>query len=85
MKTYKTLVVIFSRNGVTPITKRGGSYCDELLRAYIETENPADAQGKVLELIRSTRYGYCGFFDVLEYPNHNTKCSWVNIGTTYKL
>lgn len=71
--TYKTNVIIWSNYGHTPITKRSGSYCDELVNTYIDCVDPADALAKVLEIKKVTPHAHYCYFNMAEYPNQNTR------------
>lgn len=78
--TYKTQVTIWSANGHTPITGRGQSFCDELVNTYIECSDPADALVKVLELKKATPHAYACHFNMVDYPNQNTKSKFCHYG-----
>jgi hypothetical protein len=80
MQTYLTHVTIWSNIGHTPITGRTGSYCDELVNTYIECVDPADALAKVLEIKKSTPHAYGCHFNMIDYPNQNTKSKFCHYG-----
>jgi hypothetical protein len=75
--TYQTTIVIWSNIGHTPITGRGGSYCDELLRTTVECESPSEARALVKNLLNETQYSYMGYFNMPEYWNQNTRNAYV--------
>jgi hypothetical protein len=77
---YTTQVTIWSDNGHTPITGRGKSYCDELVSTTIECTDPADALAKVLEIKKTTPHAYSCHFNMIEYPNQNTKSKFCHYG-----
>jgi hypothetical protein len=71
--TYKTTIYVWSDVGNTPITKREGSYCDELLRLETECADPAEAKALTQKLVRGIAHGYSGYYDLPDYPNQNTR------------
>ncbi len=73
MQTYDTEIVIWSNIGHTPITNRTGAYCDELVRTTVQCANPDEALQITKKLIKETKHGYSGYFDMPEYPNQNTR------------
>lgn len=74
---YDTTIVIWSDTGHTPITGRGGSYCDELVRTTVQCASPAEAMQLTREMMQKTKYAYMGHFNMLEYPNQNTRNQFV--------
>jgi hypothetical protein len=78
--TYKTQVTLWSANGDTPITGRGQSYCDELVNIFIDCTDPADALAKVLEIKQATPHAYACHFNMVDYPNQNTKARFCHYG-----
>lgn len=78
--TYLTHVMVWSRNGHTPITNRGGAYCDELVNTYIECTDPDDALEKVAAIKAATKHAYACYFNMKEYPNQNTKRRFCHYG-----
>lgn len=84
----KTEIYVWSAIGNTPVTHRGGSFCDELYHGFIEAENPEDANAKAVELVRSTPHGDKGYFNMPEWPNQNTRSNWVGrevVGLAYSV
>ena len=77
MKTYKTYVVIWSAIGSTPITKRGGAYCDELFKITVNISTPEKATKYVKELINAMGLADNGHFYMPDYPNQNTRSNFV--------
>jgi hypothetical protein len=78
--TYRTNVLIWSNTGHTPITGRGQSFCDELVNTYIDCVDPADALVKVLELKQETPHAHACYFNMIDYPNQNTKAKFCHYG-----
>ncbi len=74
----KTKVYVWSNIGNTPITKRGGSFCDVLVEREIECETPEQARAEVKALIRSTPHGGYGHFNMPDFWNQNTRSSFVS-------
>lgn len=80
MTTTKKLsaeIFVWSRIGCTPITNRGGSFCDELVRTHITVESPEDASIKVRQLMDATPHAAKGYFNIPEWPNQNTRSRWL--------
>jgi hypothetical protein len=75
---YPTEIVLWTKIGHTPLTGRSGSYCDELLRTTVLCENPAEAMALVRRLIQETEHADSGYFNVIEYPNQNTRNRFIN-------
>jgi hypothetical protein len=73
MQTYDTEIVIWSNIGHTPLTNRTGAYCDELVRVTVPCTNPGQALELTQKLIKETPHGYSGYFNMIEYPNQNTR------------
>ncbi len=51
--------------------------CDELLRVVIDCETPAEATKAAQELLKATRHGYSGHFDMPTHPNQNTRNGFI--------
>jgi hypothetical protein len=73
----KTNVTIWSAIGHTPVTHRGGLYCDELIRTQIDCETPDQARLSVQALMLATPGADRGFFHMPDYWNQNTRSGWV--------
>lgn len=80
MKTYKTQVMIWSNIGNNPITKRTGAFCDELVNMFIECTDPNDALNQVLKIKQNTPHAYSCWFNIIDYPNQNTKSAFCHYG-----
>jgi len=78
--TYKTQVYIWSAIGNTPITGRTGAYQDELVNTIIDCTDPSDALAKVLEIKKATPYADQCYFNMIDYPNQNTKSKFCHYG-----
>jgi hypothetical protein len=78
--TYKTQVTIWSANGHTPITGRGQSFCDELVNTFIDCAAPTDALSQVLAIKQATPHAYSCHFNMVDYPNQNTKARFCHYG-----
>lgn len=76
---FSTQIYIWSRIGHTPITNRGGAYCDELLVTTVDCADPSEAKAKVEQLILDTPHGYCGYFNMIDHPNQNTRSKYVSM------
>ena len=72
MQTYETTIFVWSNIGNTPITKRVGAFCDELVKIKVQCATPGDALKLTQDLIKSTKHGYSGYFGMPDYPNQNT-------------
>lgn len=70
---YKTVIVIWSDVGNTPLTKRAGAFCDELLHFETECENPREAKTLTQKLVKQTQHGYSGYYNLPDYPNQNSR------------
>ena len=78
--TYTTQIIIWSDIGSTPITGRAGSYQDELVNTTIQCTDPADAKAKVLEIKKATPHACQCYFNMIDYPNQNTKSKFCHYG-----
>jgi hypothetical protein len=78
--TYKTKITIWSAIGSTPITNRGGSYCDELASVTVYCESPGDALAKTLEIKNKTKHAYACHYTMPDYPNQNTRSGFCHYG-----
>jgi hypothetical protein len=78
--TYKTQVYIWSDIGHTPITNRPGDYQDTLVDTIIECTDPEDALAKVLEIKKATPHACQCYFNMIDYPNQNTKSKYCHYG-----
>lgn len=76
--TYPTEIKIWSRIGCTPITKRGGSYCDLLVDTVLECATPTEALALTKEIIRATPNGDYGHFYMPTYWNQNTRSNFTH-------
>ncbi len=75
----KATIVIWSAIGNTPMTNRGGSYCDELARVVVDVSDPTEAKQAAYDLLLSTPHAADGHFDIPQYWNQNTRSGWVNV------
>jgi hypothetical protein len=71
--TFKTIIIIWSDIGKTPITHREGAYCDELLHCETYCETPGEAIALAQKLLHETPHGYSAYYNMPEYPNQNTR------------
>lgn len=72
----KTIIHIFSKIGHTPLTNRGGSFCDELLKTEVDAQTPEEAKAIAKELFNETPHANKGHFYMPEFPNQNTRAQW---------
>lgn len=72
-----TDIRIWSANGHTPITNRGGAFCDQLSRTAMHCKTPADARKATLALIATTAHAVAGHFNMPDHPNQNIRSAWV--------
>jgi len=72
-----TEIHIYSDYGNTPITKRGGAYCDLLLHITIQCGNPEEARQRTIELIRDTQHARHGHFTMPEWRNRITRSGFI--------
>lgn len=72
-----TEVYVWSRIGHTPITNRGGSYCDELVKETTDCTSPADAAEYVKGLMKRTPHADKGYFNISGWWNQNTRSQWI--------
>ena len=70
---YETKFFIWSDIGHTPLTNRGGSYCDLLLEQSGFCESPIEARIALDELLQKTEHAYNGCFEIIGYWNQNTR------------
>lgn len=76
-KIYTAEIKLWSAIGDTPLTGRGGSFCDELVSVELNVLNPTDARTVVQNLIRSTPRAVKGYFNIPSWPNQNTRSAWL--------
>jgi hypothetical protein len=74
---------VWSAIGDTPLTKRGGSYCDHLAYAEIEVGSPSEARKKAIGLIRSTPGGNHAHYNVPAFWNQNMRSGYVRTTDTH--
>jgi hypothetical protein len=74
--TYTATLRVWSAIGHTPITKRKGSFCDELAKTEVEVANPAEAKLYLAKLASETKHAVKGYFEIPSYPNQNTRTGW---------
>jgi len=77
---YKTIITVLSVQGNTPLTNRGGSYCDLLATVEVECKDPTEALAKTLEIKKQTPHAYQCHFIMPEYPNQNTRSQFCHYG-----
>ena len=70
-------IKVWSNIGVTPITKRGGNYCDLLVDKKVAVKSISEARHITNQLINETEFGYKGFFYVSDHPNQNINNGWL--------
>jgi hypothetical protein len=75
---HPAVLFVWSANGCTPITKRTGGYCDELVITVERFATPEAARERVRELIRTTPHGHYGAYYLPTYPNQNTRNGWTH-------
>ncbi len=73
----KTEIKIWSQVGHSPLTKRGGSFCDLLLDTEMDCETPAEAEKLTLQLMAATPHSARANFYMPEYPNQNIRQRWL--------
>ena len=76
---YHTLLCVWSHAGHTPITRRKGQFCDELVRKTDYYSSPDEAALEVEKLLRETEHAYKGFFNMPSFPNQNTRSNWITL------
>lgn len=64
-------IYVWSQYGNTPITKRGGSYCDELLKVEVELTSHCEAQALADKYLRETKHASRSSFTLTGYWNQN--------------
>ena len=62
MKKYPCRITLHSEIGNTPLTNRGGQYCDKLLEPERNVSGPEEARKKCIELINTTTHAMQGFW-----------------------
>jgi hypothetical protein len=77
---YSTTIKLWSRNGHTPLTGRGGSFCDELLSLTIDCAGPSEAEQKALDYKNKTKGAYSCHYNMPDYPNQNTRSRFCHYG-----
>lgn len=75
----KTEIYIWSAIGHTPLTNRGGSFCDELIHTTVDCENPTEAKKVVKNLLMFTKHAERGHFNMPAYWNQNEQSGWIAI------
>ncbi len=73
---YTATLTLWSGIGHTPITKRKGSYCDELAKTEVEVSSPTEARLFLAKLAGETRHAVRGHFEIANFPNQNTRSGW---------
>jgi hypothetical protein len=71
-------LVVWSRIGHTPVTNRGGAYCDELARVEVSVASPEHALCMLAALFSETPHADRAYFNVPNWPNQNTRDGWHN-------
>lgn len=74
---YKTKLMIWSEVGHTPLTNRGGSYCDLLAEETGSFGSPYEARIALDKLLDSNSHAHKGYFEMPDHPNQNTRTDWV--------
>jgi hypothetical protein len=74
---YLTTITIWSDIRNTPLTNRGGAYCDELLDFKTVCETPAEAETLTRSLIKLIPHGYSGYYHMPDHPNQNIRNGFV--------
>ena len=80
-KKYQATISVFSDYGNTPVTNRGGSYCDHIAEIVEYFETPAEARAAAVQAAIDTEHGYSAFYEMPDHPNQNTRHGWVNTAT----
>jgi hypothetical protein len=75
--TYKTEIRVWSQIGHTPLTKRGGAYCDLLLLTEIECDGYGDARLQAETIMRALPSGARGHAHMPAHPNQNYRSIWI--------
>ena len=78
-KIMKATLRVWSEIGNTPLTKRAGSYCDELAKVEIEVDGPVEAKAALKDLMLKTPHAADGHFEVPEFWNQNTRSGSMSI------
>lgn len=68
---YKTEFYIHSKIGVTPITDRGGCYCDLLAQFSIDCESIEEAREIAQQLRCIVKNAKTVHYNLPDHPNHN--------------
>lgn len=79
----KTQIKIWSAVGNTPVTKRGSSFCDELVSETTDCTSPEDARQYILGLMKRTPHADNANFYMPEWPNQNVRSQWLLISDTF--
>jgi len=77
---FPTTIIIWSRTGNTPITKRGGGFCDELVHVTLDCASPDEALVVTAELKARTPHAYACHFHMPDFPNQNTRSQFCHYG-----
>ncbi len=75
----KAEIKVWSAIGHTPLTNRGGSFCDLLVDTVIEVSDIAEARIKAKQFVRCTPEGNTGHYNLPEHPNQNTRSGYVGL------
>lgn len=75
---YEAELVLWSRVGHTPLTKRQGAYCDELARKKVMVAGVSEARSALMHLAGQTPYSSKGYYYIPALPNQNIRSAWVS-------
>lgn len=74
----KCILSAFSAVGHTPLTKRGGAYCDLLVSNEVTVTSREEAQGLADKLLKETPHAVEVWFNMPEYWNQNLRSGYGN-------
>lgn len=70
---------VWSEIGHTPLSNRGGSYCDQLAYVEVEVNSPAEAREKAIALLQTTPHGNHAHYNVPGFWNQNTRSGYARL------
>lgn len=75
----KVIYKIWSVVGSTPVTNRGGSYCDTLASGEFEADTPQQAEILLRDIASVTPHAYQAFFYMPSFWNQNTRQKYISV------
>ena len=77
IERYAAHIIVWSETGHTPVTNRGGSYCDELANFVVQVKNHKEAVNEALSAMARIKYAARGHVSIPKLPNQNYRSQWL--------